>query len=79
MITMHIAQILVRFDGFFPQAAGALRYFPENALHEYHKEVSTPRQITRPCTRQSLAAEVRLRVHMHQEVVTFSSRDKADI
>jgi hypothetical protein len=23
-----------------PQAAGALRYFPENALHEYHKEVS---------------------------------------
>ena len=40
MLTMHIAQILVRFGGFFPQAAGALRYFPENALHEYHKEVS---------------------------------------
>jgi len=40
MLTMHIVQILVRFGGFFPQAAGALRYFPENALHEYHKEVS---------------------------------------
>lgn len=63
MLTMHIAQILVRFGGFFPQAAGAMRYFPENALHEYHKEVSTPRQITRPCTRQPLAAEVRLRAH----------------
>ena len=40
MLTMHIAQILVRFGGFFQQATGALRYFPENALHEYHKEVS---------------------------------------
>lgn len=78
MLTMHIAQILVRFGGFFPQAAGAMRYFPENALHEYHKEVSTPRQITRPCTRQPLAAEVRLRAHSITSV-HLTSTDQAPV
>ena len=72
MLTMHIAQILVRFGGFFPQAAGALRYFPENALHEYHKKSA----ITRPCTRQPLAAEVRLRAHSITSV-HLTSTDQA--
>ena len=46
MLTMHIVQILVRIRRVLSASSWALRYFPENALHHYHEEVSTPGQIT---------------------------------